>query len=266
MWRVAEEEKWWIKVNAHATEWDGIKEFVAEFNKKFNKSLSYESMNTYLYRHKIRITSKFNTNHWTAEQDKWLRANITMYGDFVGLAKEFNKKFKTERSNCCVAKHCQRAGMYVPTPKQPKNEAEHKACDTSLIRNKGRFVKGVPNGKGLPVGTIRYNSDGRPFIKVLADDGKNCRKDGGHNYREPYWKPLQKKIWEDHYGEVPKGYIVCSLNNNPNDTDINNIGIVLKSCTPIMAKRGWWTDETEITRTATKWCDLFNEVKPRKTR
>lgn len=60
---------------------------------------------------------------------------------------------------------------------------------------------------------------------------------------------------------MPEGYVVISLNGNPNDTDIKNIGIVDKRGTARMAKSGWWTDNSVITGDGAQWCNLYYTAK-----
>ena len=241
----------WIFENLDAGVFKSQKHFTDVFNAIFNTDITYSSMNQMLYRRGWSVKTQHNTNQWTKEQDEWLIKNYVSYNrDFVLMAKDFNAEFNSDKSSCCITKHCERSlGIHKPRKKQGQI-------------NKGTFKKGVPHTKELPVGTIRYNNDGRPFIKVELCNGRNVHAErGGHNYKEPYWKPLQKKIWEDCYGPVPEGYVVCSLNGDPNDTNIENIGIVDKRGTAVMAKKGWWTDNTKFTKTGTQWCNLYYTAK-----
>lgn len=195
--------------------------------------------------------------------DDWLVRHFNDYDlDFVSMANDFNAIFNTNYSNVRIAKHCER-GLKIHEPRKKCGNKEIKSAGENQFTNKGQFQTGKTNNRGLPVGTIRYNSDGRPFIKVLENDGRSGKLSGrkGHNYKEPWWMPLQKKIWVDHYGEVPDGYVVISLNGNPNDTDIKNIGIIDKRGTAVMAKKGWWTDNTVITADGAQWCNLYYTAK-----
>ena len=257
--RLPEEQKEWIRENAQIIEWKNTKHFTDTFNALFGTNKTENAMNNYLFDNKIQIRSKKTVGSYTDEMNKWLIDNYSKYDcDFVSLANDFNRKFGTDYSNVRIAKHCAR-NLKIHKPRKKEKQKRSTKPKDELFRNKGQFVAGKPNGKGLPVGTIRYNSDGRPFIKVLENDGKSGTLSGrkGHNYKEPWWMPLQKKIWVDHYGEVPKGYVVISLTGNPNDTDIKNIGIIDKRGTAIMAKQGWWTDNRVITGDGAMWCNLY---------
>lgn len=236
--RLTAEQKQWITDNARIIEWRNTKHFADTFNALFGTSKTATTMNSYLNRRGIQLRCPKTTDHYTDEMRAWLIKNYAEYEcDFVSMAKDFNNKFSKDYSSVRLAKYCARhLKIHIP-----KKKGRNKGCFETGKRNKSAV--------GLPIGTIRHNSDGRPFIKVLESDGGSGKLSGykGHNYKEPWWKPLQKKIWEDHYGEVPEGYLVCSLNGNPNDTDIRNIGIIDKRGTVRMAKHGWWTDNRVIT-------------------
>ena len=267
--RLTAEQTKWIKENCRIIEWKNTKHFTDTFNAIFGTNKNANAMNNYLYKNGLQIRSGKTTDHYTDEMNSWLIDNFGHYDyDFVELSKDFNKRFGTDYSNCRLAKHCQR-GLKIHSPKKKEPHKKANGSESAYVfRNKGQFATGITNGKGLPIGTIRYNSDGRPFIKVLDNDGKSGQMSGykGHNYKEPWWKPLQKKIWEDYYGEVPKGYVVISLNGNPNDTDIKNIGIIDKRGTAVMAKKGWWTTNSVITGDGAQWCNLYYVAKDNEIR
>lgn len=248
--RMPKNQAEWIRDNCQVIVWRNTKHFTDTFNAIFGTNKSHQTMNSYLNKNGLQIKSGMTVGY-SKEMDQWLIENYEKYEcDFVKMAKDFNRKFGTNHSNCRIAKHCER-GLKIHKP-APKNR----------MVNKGQVKKGEPTGRGLPIGTIRYNSDGRPFIKVKENDGSNTKdSQGGHNYKEPWWKPLQKKIWEDNYGEVPKGYEVCSLNGDQNDTNIEDIGIIDRRGKAVMAKKGWWTDNEVITGDGMMWCNLYYTAK-----
>ena len=248
--RFTDEELKWIKDNLDVGVFKNQKHFTDVFNALFNTNVSQQSMNNMLFRRKWSVKTKHNTSQWTDEMTSWLKETYPNCNyDFVNLARDFNSVFNTNKSASCITKYLERLEVHTPRPKKGQI-------------NKTTFKPRTPHTKELPIGTIRYNSDGRPFIKVKLCEGQNVHRNG-HNYKEPWWKPLQKKIWEDAYGELPEGYVVCSLNGNPNDTNIENIGIVDKRGTAVMAKKGWWTDNRVITADATRWCNLYYIAKDR---
>lgn len=80
-------------------------------------------------------------------------------------------------------------------------------------------------------------------------------------YQEPYWLPLQKKIWIDHYGKVPKGKMVIFLDGDRNNFDIDNLYCIDRKISAVMASNNWYTSSREHTLTAIKWCELYYAMK-----
>lgn len=248
MGKLTEEQLCWIKNNLDVGIFKNQQHFTDVFNALFGTNLSRSNMANILCRHKWSLKTKYNVSNWTDEMLYWLTTNYSKYNcDFVRLAEDFNAEFNSNKSASCITKYLERQGIHKRRPK-------------SGNINKGAFTSSTPRDE-LPIGTIRYNNDGRPFIKVKLCNGENVQRQGGHNFKEPWWKPLQKKLWEDVYGEVPNGYVVVSLNGNSCDTDINNIGIIDKRGTAVMAKKGWWTENNIITGAGVQWCNLYYTLK-----
>lgn len=249
MTRYTEEQLGWIKDNLDAGVFRNQQHFTDVFNAIFGTSTTRASMADLLHRRGWSVKTVHNTSRWTDEMLEWLNAKYEEVGpDFSMIAEEFNATFCTNKSNCCIAKYLQRAGIHKPARKG---------------RNKGCFTKGQPSTRGeLPIGTIRHNNNGDVYIKVKMCNGDNTHSVGGHNYKEPWWKPLQKKVWEDHFGEVPEGYMVCSLSGKKGETDPNMLCLLDRRGSARMAKNGWWgADHPEIRRTAAAWCNLYYALK-----
>lgn len=259
-----EEQEKWILENAQARVWKNQMEFTEVFNEKFGTSKTVQAINVWVSKRKIVVsTEKNSTVFYTAEMEQWLVNNFNEYDDYVTMTDDFNKIFNSDKTSWALRRKC--VGSLGLLDSLDSTESVKRGSRTFTKGNGGMFKKGQVGKNGLPVGTVRINSDGRPFIKVMDCDGRAGAKVGeGHNLKEPFWKPLQKKIWEDHNGEVPKGYVVCSLNGNPFDTDIRNIGIIKKSLTPRMAKNGWWSEEKGITATGIVWCELSELIRNQK--
>ena len=102
----------------------------------------------------------------------------------------------------------------------------------------------------LPIGSIRKSQTGT-YIKVM--EVKNQHISG---YAEPYWLPLQKKIYQDVYGEIAPGQMVCFLDGNSKNFDIDNLYCIDRKISVIMSRNHWWTSNRENTLTAIKWCEL----------
>lgn len=161
----------------------------------------------------------------------WLRENYDAAQSYAALTERFNAEFGAERTKDAVREKCtKRLGLFgMPNPtvygRKPKEE--------------------------LPIGTIRRSAVGT-YIKVRQAQG--ARSSG---YREPYWLPLQKKLYEDAHGKLPEGKMVCFLDGNAENFRLENLCAIDRRIAAIMTKNGWWTDSREHTLTAILWCRLY---------
>ena len=173
--------------------------------------------------------------YFTVEQEEWLRNHYFIVSSYKELTEHFNKVFGTERKQSQISEKC-----------------------TKSLR-----LKGMPNptcyGKKekeqLPIGSIRKSQTGT-YIKVL--DCINAHITG---YAEPYWLPLQKKIYQDVHGEIEPGKMVCFLDGNTDNFDIDNLYCIDRKISAVMSSNHWWTDNREHTLTAIKWCELYYAMK-----
>lgn len=173
--------------------------------------------------------------YFTPEQENWIRDNYYLVGSYAELTDKFNSTFGTERNIGMIREKC----------------------------TKRMGIKGMPNSskygikpkEQLPIGTIRKSQTGT-YIKVLNSDNV-----GISGYQEPYWLPLQKKIYQDAHGELAPGKMVCFLDGNPQNFDLDNLYPIDRKISAVMSNNRWWTDSKEHTLTAIKWCELFYAIK-----
>lgn len=172
---------------------------------------------------------------FTEPQELWLRGNYGKVGSYDELTARFNETFGAERRKDAIREKCtKRLGLKgMPNP----------------------TVYGKKAKEELPIGTIRRSQTGT-YIKV-----QHAQSSYSSGYSEPYWLPLQKKIWQDAHGELPKGKMVCFLDGNPQNFDLANLYPIDRSIAAIMAKNKWWTSSRELTLTAIKWCELYYAIK-----
>lgn len=175
--------------------------------------------------------------HYTKEQEKWLRSSISQYDSFSELTNAFNKHFNEDRKVTSVQEKC------------------NKRLKLKINKNAGRF-KDRNRKEQLPIGTIRKGGNGSVYIKV-----KDSFLSYQSGYEEPYWLPIQKKVWQDHYGDVPDGKMVIFLDGNRENLDINNLYCIDRRISAIMAKNRWYMNNREHTLTAIKWCELHYALK-----
>ena len=173
--------------------------------------------------------------YFTEEQERWLFDNYNLSQSYRELTDRFNRNFGTYRTKESVREKCTKRlklkGMKNPTS------------------------YGIKTKEQLPIGTIRKSKTGT-YIKVR--DSLNGHFSG---YKEPYWMPIQKKIYEDAYGKIPRGKMICFLDGNPENLHIENLYPVDRKISAIMSKNKWWTKSKEHTITAIKWCELYYALK-----
>lgn len=80
-----------------------------------------------------------------------------------------------------------------------------------MVANAGSFKKGNIPANHRDIGSERLTVDG--FWEVKIKDGCGKRN----------WIAKHRYIYEQHYGKIPKGYIVIFLDGNKNNFDIGNL-------------------------------------------
>lgn len=185
---------------------------------------------------KLYLITEKNAQHYTNEQEDWLKNNYIKFNSYAELTYEFNYVFKRNKPIEAIREKC------------------NKYLRLSGIPNPTSYKKGNIRCQ-LPIGTIKKTGYGT-YIKV-----KDSVLSYMSGYQEPYWIPLQKKIWIDHYGEVPKGKMVIFLDGNRNNFDIDNLYCIDRKISAVMASNKWYTNSREHTLTAIKWCELYYETK-----
>lgn len=179
-------------------------------------------------------------NPYTKEQEKWLIEHYDKFDTYRDLTDAFNLTFGTGRKPESIREKCNKSlklkGMQNPTRFKPGNKQEQ-----------------------CPIGTIRSVQNVATYIKVKDNQGSHMT-----GYAEPYWLPIQKKIWQDYYGEVPEGHMIVFLDSNNKNLDINNLYCIDRKILAVMNSNKWFTTSREHTLTAIKWCELFYAMKGEK--
>lgn len=265
--RMSDKQLEWIKDNLNAGVFRNQQHFTDVFNAIFNKNLTKQAMGNILFRHGWSVKTKHNTNHWTAEMDDWLREKYPDCNyDFVKLAGVFNKEFGTDKSASCITKHLERMGVHTPRKKESlqKKVIKRSGNPDRIYRNRGMFAKGKPSASTdnqLPIGTIRVAQSNHvkiPFVKVQLCNGDSGQmRSRGHNYKRPWWIPLKEKVWMDAYGAIPDGFCVVCVDKNQMNCDLNNLMLLDKRGTAIMASHKWWMDNKILVENAITWCNLY---------
>ena len=138
---------------------------------------------------------------YTEEQKKWLVENFDFYNSYKELTIAFNVRFGVSRTESSLHDLC---------CKRLKLHSKYGIGGTTKFKD-GNMKEQAP------IGSIR-KSKNCTYIKV-----KDAYLSKASGYREPYWKPLQKKIYEDAYGDIPKGKMVIFLDCNKENFALSNL-------------------------------------------
>lgn len=177
--------------------------------------------------------------HFTPLQEQWLREHYNTAPSYDVLTDHFNAVFHTRRTKNAVQEKCSKRlglkGMPNPTCYGSKQKEE------------------------LPVGTVRKTQTAT-YVKVQMTGGNKRIK----GYQKPYWIPLQEKIWRDAGRELPEGYMVCHLDGDTENFDLDNLCAINHRTAARLAVNGWWSEDREITRTGVMWCELQEAINQRR--
>ena len=173
---------------------------------------------------------------FTAEQEEWLRNHYYLVSSYQELTDLFNETFGTSRKKTQLMDKCTKCLRLGGMPNPSKYGQKEK--------------------EQLPIGTIRESQVGT-YIKVMDVPPKQNIS----GYADPYWLPLQRKIYEDVHGKIAPGQMVCFLDGNSKNFDIDNLYCIDRKISVIMSKNRWWTNDREHTLTAIKWCELHYALK-----
>lgn len=232
-----EEEFDWLKQNYKNDSKIRWNKFTKEFNEHFNSDRTIQSL-----KYKInQIDNYKQTVHkWAEEEKQWCIDNINNYS-YKDLRKEFEKKFNCKLSSDKTIK--------------------------AFLYNKFKIVKSKESRSKLhartnisPIGTIKWTNNYGYIIKVSDIRGT---KKNHHKLEHINWRPYKEYLWQQKYGEIPKGYTVIFKDGNKRNCVIDNLVILSSSSMASMACNGLWGKD-EITESAIETLqaiDTINEFK-----
>lgn len=228
------EQDEWLREHYYTTK--TFEELTEQFNLRFGTDRTQYGIQARVNKH-----LKLARHHFTEEQEAWLRENYDDVGFYDELTEQFNLYFGTNRTVTQVREKC----------------------------NKGLGLKGKPgrssykykDKRQLPVGTIRKTQTAT-YIKVSETPSKAFgSKIHTRGYQEPYWLPLQKKLYQDAYGPIESGKMVCFLDSNSDNFELDNLYCIDRRISAILSKNNWWSSDKDLTLAAIKWCELHYAVK-----
>lgn len=173
---------------------------------------------------------------YSEAEERFLREHIGECEAFAELTRRLNSEFGTDRKMELVREKC------------------NKQMKMTIGKNISQY--GKKPKEQLPIGTIRESANGVTYIKVMDAD-----KSYATGYREPWWIPLQKKIYQDANGKIPDGYMVIFLDCDRKNFSLENLYAIDRKISAQLAKNGWYSKNPELTKTAIRYCELMKELR-----
>ena len=127
----------------------------------------------------------------------------------------------------------------------------------AMVNNKiktgvdSKFKKGYKagthkrKGPSKPVGTEITCVDGYVKIKISEDE----------------WMHKHLYVWQQHYGEIPKGYNIIFLDKNKKNFDINNLAAVSRKELLFINKKGFLKEDTDLSKVGVALARLMMKAK-----
>ena len=244
------------------------RELAEKCNRELGTSFTKDTMKCFRYNHGYLNSKK----QWTSEeywkyQTKWPHGMFEFIRDnswgksSKEMAEIVNEKFGTnftqQRMKVFRAKHKIRSGVtgwyqkgHAPGNKgkkleeyvkDPKRVAEiRQRCSPTWFKE----GKSPPNE--LPLGTIviqdKTDSHRRNTYKLIK-----VNMEGDQWTR---WKLLHRYVWEQHNGPIPDGMVITFKDGDPMNCDIGNLMMVSKGEMIMMIRKGYISEDPELTETA----------------
>jgi len=108
-----------------------------------------------------------------------------------------------------------------------ENGKKHQFKKGCISHNKGQKMPTKVYDKVKPgffkKGHKPHNTKYDGYIVINADGYKMIRLSEGN------FVLLQRKVWQDHHGEIPTGHIITFKDRNPQNCDISNLEMITKA-------------------------------------
>lgn len=116
----------------------------------------------------------------------------------------------------------------------------------NMPQNSGQFKKGHKPPNWVPVGTIRYTTDGFPKRKIAEPN---------------IWEYCHRVEWEKHNGPIPEGHNIVFLNGDKTNWDISNLACLSKNEVVRMNQNHLFTSDPELTKSGIGLTKLTNRIR-----
>lgn len=234
--------------------------------KKYN--CSAVTISRYLKKYGAKVVNK---KYYQPEWNDWLRENVKgkSYQEITDL---FNATFGTNKTLGQIKSQLANLGLQngldgcFKKGQEPFNKGlkwdDYMSEEGQANARKNQFSSedrsiNNANFNELPVGSECVDKNG--YIMVKMDTPQN--KISSHKY----WIHKHILIYEQHYGEVPKGYKVIFADGNNRNFDIDNLVLVSNAELLVMNNNGlYYKGYGELTKAGTDIAKLHMKVIERK--
>lgn len=169
--------------------------------------------------------------------------------------KQFNLELKVSQIESCKRNHNIKSGIdsrfkkgNIPVNKGKKGSMspeQYKKCQATM------FKKGNIPANRRPIGSERLDKNGYILIKI--QDGHKTKN----------WTRKHRYLYEQAYGNVPKGYKVIFADGNNRNFDLENLILVSDAEELIMNRNKLFKKDTELTKAGVVVAKLLDKVNKR---
>ena len=226
-----------------------------------SKMKSFTS-NYKIYRKKRAGYIKWNNRGYPREVKEFIEKHYIGVGPkemTARLNQTFGSSYTHEQIKSYYHNHGLNSGLTgrfekgnVPYTKG-KTWEEYMSKEAQEKSRKTTFKKGNVPENELPLGTITKCRDGYLLIKVSMK---------GTLYER--WSMLHRKVWEEHYGSIPKGMIVSFKDGNKENCDPENLMLITMGENAQLNTRGLRFENPELTQTGLLIAKVYEAVRERR--
>lgn len=105
--------------------------------------------------------------------------------------------------------------------------------------------KGEPPKTKKEIGAESITTSGQIAVKI----------------KEGMWRYKNRFVWEQHYGEIPKGYVVHMKDGDKANCDIDNLFLIKRKELLLMNNRGFLYKDEEIFKSGLAMVDLIMKIR-----
>lgn len=221
---------------------------------------------------------------WTEAENNFMRDNINSICLWSEMAEKLKKELGIERTPNSLSCHARKLGIQIGKSNKYSgySDAEKEYVANNLDKSLQELCDGLKllSGRECTRGAVSH------FIHdVLKPEGRrsgnftkgqipyNTKQNGletkmstGYTYVKinNSWIPKQKFIYEQAHGPIKENEFIVFLDKDTNNFEIDNLYPVNRKIHATMCSNHWYTDNSENTLTAIKYCELLLALKQNK--